>query len=705
MRHLVAASVVLMALAGLSSGAKTRSWHHGKASDQEKAALKGLIVSSEGAITLSRRLSPLAKLDASHVWALAEDAAGNLYAATGDEGKVYVLGPAGRASVVATSEAGQVLSLAAAGDVVYAGTGPSGEVLKIKGGSTEVLCKLPALYVWGLAADPKTGGLIAATGPEGKLFRVTAEGRSSLLLDTKQDHVLCVAVGPDGTVFAGTDRTGRVYRIPPDGKPSVLFQAPQSEVRALMLEGGVLYAGTSATKRKGAGARGGSPLHAKLSETPPAGEKARPRVDATPASSSGGKSASAASKEAAKGSPASGPSAPSAGENSVWRIAMDGGAREVFRDRVLVLALARDGKSVLAGTGVQGQLFSANESTGEKAEMARLDHGQVLCLLRRKDGSLAVGTGDPGTVYTLQPGFTARGTVTSEVLDARLVSRWGKVTWRADLPVKTALTVAVRTGNVSEPDDTWSDWSSEMAEPGPATAPAGRFLQYRVTLRTDDPKVTPALKSLTVRYTSANQPPEVTRVEVPDLDAEGASSSKKVKFKWSATDANEDDLRYRLLVRKEGWPDWAEVEDSLDRTDYEWDASGMPSGVYRLKVIATDAADNPEGEALTSERISAPFVVCHEAPRVEVKAVGLAEGRMSIEAKAVSPLVRLASASFAVNGKRWENVFPTDGLFDSRSESFRFRTAALKPGTYVLVLKVTDAAGNTGSADVLFVVK
>ena len=75
-----------------------------------------------------------------------------------------------------------------------------------------------------------------------------------------------------------------------------------------------------------------------------------------------------------------------------------------------------------------------------------------------------------------------------------------------------------------------------------------------------------------------------------------------------------------------------------------------------------------------------------------------------IEASATSPLVRLTAASFAVNGKKWVNVFPTDGLFDSKSETFRFQTGPLKPGTYVLVLRVKDAAGNTGSGDVVFTV-
>ena len=68
---------------------------------------------------------------------------------------------------------------------------------------------------------------------------------------------------------------------------------------------------------------------------------------------------------------------------------------------------------------------------------------------------------------------------------------------------------------------------------------------------------------------------------------------------------------------------------------------------------------------------------------------------------ATDPFVRLTEASFAVDGKRWTNVFPTDGLFDSKTETFRFKTAELRPGMHVLVLRVRNAAGNTGSGDVV----
>src|SRR4029078_7044283 len=123
------------------------------------------------------------------------------------------------------------------------------------------------------------------------------------------------------------------------------------------------------------------------------------------------------------------------------------------------------------------------------------------------------------------------------------------------------------------------------------------------------------------------------------------------------------------------------------------------------KVVASDRVDNPSKEALTGSRISQPFVVCHTAPVGTGKTGGGQNGRMKVEGSAASPLVRLTGASFAVNGKKWVNVFPTDGLFDNKTEHFKFKTDALKPGSYVVVLRVRDAAGNVGSGDVVFTVQ
>jgi hypothetical protein len=677
-------------------------WHHHAPADHARAKLRQVVVSSEGTVRLSQRLRPLASLDVGHVWDVVEDGDGNLFAAT-DEGKVYRVAADGKTTVVWSEPRSQVLCLAVDGGVVYAGVGPNGQVLRIGAdGTAHVVVETGESYVWGLVVDPRSQDLYVATGPHGRIYRILPGGKPAVFCTLRQEHVLCLARGEDGTLFAGTDRSGVVYKIDASGKPFALFQAPQSEVRRLVVSGGAVYAGTAAPSgRRGSGLASTSRdlAAADDNEGGPSSVKASTTSNRRPTATS--PKASTEEKDFPHGHAASAPSQPASGENSVYRIALDGGVREVFRHKALVLSLLRsEAGRCFVGTGMEGQLFEVDEASHEHTEVARLDHGQVLCLYRRRDGSIVLGTGDPGGLYLLEDRRAAKGTVVSEVLDAHMVSRWGSLRWEADTPPGTRLTVAVRSGNVAEPDDTWSDWSAEQTDKAQAIleSPPARYLQYRVTMTTTNTNATPALKTISLRYMTVNQAPEVLKVEVPDLHAANQESPRKLKFKWTAQDANEDELTYSLYLRKDGWKDWVRLEDDLDKPEHEWDSTTTPDGVYHIKIVASDHKDNAAGDALSGMKVSAPFVVCHTPPAVTVHADG--QGRVT--AKAESPLVRLTAAAYAVDGGKWTNVFPEDGIFDSRAEKFTFKTRDLKPGTHVLVLRVRDAAGNTGTADVVF---
>ncbi len=373
---------------------------------------------------------------------------------------------------------------------------------------------------------------------------------------------------------------------------------------------------------------------------------------------------------------------------------------------MLIQRLLKNNGKLLVATGMQGQLFEVDEATKEKSEIARLDNGQIHCLLRRPDGSIVMGTGDPGKLYVLENRYAAKGTVTSEVLDAKIISKWGTLGWKATTPPGTSVSVAVRSGNISDPDDTWSDWSAEQTNPldARALAPMARYLQYRITLASTQPQATPEVRHFVLRYKTTNQAPEITSLDVPDLEAGNVDNPRKLKIRWNATDPNEDELTYALYFRKDGWKDWVLLENEFDKKEYDWDTTTVPSGHYQIKVVASDRRDNAPEETLTAERISARVPVAHAAPKVTLRVTGFDGDRAVLEASATDPLVRLTEASFAVSGKRWANIFPVDGLFDSKTESFNFKTEPLQPGTHVLVLRIKNAAGNVGSADVLFTV-
>lgn len=685
----VAAILFALALASSAQASKVKVWNQNQPSHYDKAKFQHAVVTSEATLTLSRRMKLVSDLKALHVWDVVEDLAGNLFVATGDEGKLYKITPDGKATVVFTANDSHILCLAAAPDgSVYAGTGPNGRIVHVPPqGNPRVLISDLDSYVWAVGYSPETRSLFAGTGPKGRIYKITEAGKASVFYQTKQDHVLCLAVAK-GQVYAGTDKGGLVYHIDAAGKGFVLFHAQQNEVRSLLVTPAAIYAGTSApTKRPG--------LSSKASAS---------ASQAAPFPSLSQVAFTAQDDLFAQAGSTSG--APSVGENSIYRIAHDGGVREIFRDKVLVLRLLQHNGKLLVATGTNGQLFEVNETTKEKTELARLEPGEIHTLLRRRDGTVLVGTGDPGKLYVLEDTYAATGTVVSEVLDAKLVSRWGAMSWKAQVPAGAAVSVAVRSGNVAEPDATWSDWSAEQTEPASAraSAPAARYLQYRVTLATKDPKNAPSLKHFVLRYQSVNQAPEITSLDVPDLDAANLENPRKLKIKWNSTDPNEDDLTYRLYFRKDGWKDWVLLEDNYEKKDFEWDTTTIPSGVYQFKVTASDRKDNAPEDALSAVRVSASFPVANAPPTVTLKHVGWERDRALLEATATGTLVRLTEASFAVNGKHWASVFPVDGLFDSKSETFRFKTEVLRPGTYVVMLRVRDAAGNVGTADVLFTV-
>src|SRR5437773_729777 len=91
-RYLMTFALALLLVAPAFAG-KVKVWHAHAPADYDKAQLRGAVVSSEGAVRLARRLKPIDGIEAAHVWDVAEDAAGNLFAATGDDGKIYKVTP------------------------------------------------------------------------------------------------------------------------------------------------------------------------------------------------------------------------------------------------------------------------------------------------------------------------------------------------------------------------------------------------------------------------------------------------------------------------------------------------------------------------------------------------------------------------------------------------------------------------------------
>ena|GEM_PF-1031208 len=91
--------------------------------------------------------------------------------------------------------------------------------------------------------------------------------------------------------------------------------------------------------------------------------------------------------------------------------------------------------------------------------------------------------------------YPSTGTYTSCVLDAGGSALWQGFNSQIDLPAGTSMALQTRT---SSDGMAWSDWSPTVD--GQISSPAGRFLQYQLTLNTANPLVSPELREITFNY-------------------------------------------------------------------------------------------------------------------------------------------------------------------------------------------------------------
>lgn len=99
----------------------------------------------------------------------------------------------------------------------------------------------PAL--WSLTAAPD-GTVYGATGNQGKVFHIGADGKSTTVWSAEQSQVFAVCATSDGTLYAGSSPNGGVYRLQ-NGKGEMLWKSPAKYIWAIQAAAdGTLYIAT-----------------------------------------------------------------------------------------------------------------------------------------------------------------------------------------------------------------------------------------------------------------------------------------------------------------------------------------------------------------------------------------------------------------------------------------------------------------------------
>jgi WD40 repeat protein len=164
------------------------------------------------------------------------------------DGRMF-LGPA--ASVLGETSAPFLWSIVAAPDgSLWAGSGNEGKVLKVsKDGKVTTFFDAAELEVHAIAPAPQ-GGLYVATSPDGKIYSVAADGTSKTLFDPEDKYIWALASDPAGTLFAATGDKGVIYKITADGKGSRFYKTSSTNVVSLAVtKSGDLIAGTESPGR------------------------------------------------------------------------------------------------------------------------------------------------------------------------------------------------------------------------------------------------------------------------------------------------------------------------------------------------------------------------------------------------------------------------------------------------------------------------
>ena len=185
------------------------------------------------------------------IWSVLDRRDGSLLLGTGNEGKVLEARGA-KITVLAETKSLVVTSLAEAwGGIVVLGTLPDGKVMKLDRGKLVDLATLKgAEHVWQVAYDPKTRSVFAATGPEGKLWRIGAGGEAQVYFDAEEQHLMSVAVAPTARCTRA-ERQGQALQITVRSRQLLLLRShgsarvtgPQGECsRSQINQGGPLRA-------------------------------------------------------------------------------------------------------------------------------------------------------------------------------------------------------------------------------------------------------------------------------------------------------------------------------------------------------------------------------------------------------------------------------------------------------------------------------
>ncbi|MCX7016431.1 MAG: hypothetical protein NTW86_28390, partial [Candidatus Sumerlaeota bacterium] len=215
--------------------------------DFQKGELKSTSLSTEGVITIAPALKKLFGTGEAMVWDVAVSPKGDVYIATGHEGKVFKYSAeetTGTLYCDLKEAEATALALSPKGDL-YVGASPGGRIYRVRHADRPTtFCATRETYIWDLEFDRDSGDLYAATGTKGRILAIGPDGKSRVYYQSKANNVLSLCKQPKQPLLAATHKPALVLEIPKESEAKVLIDgSPYEEARSVVRgKGGAVYA-------------------------------------------------------------------------------------------------------------------------------------------------------------------------------------------------------------------------------------------------------------------------------------------------------------------------------------------------------------------------------------------------------------------------------------------------------------------------------
>ncbi len=717
-RTIAATIAVAAVVATAADAAPVRIFRAQSAEAFGKGESDSVSIDATGAVALAPAAEKVATIEEPFAFALVGTKRG-WAVGTGSEGRVLAIDETGATSIVLDADEPEIFALAAAPDgVLYAGSSPGGKVYRLEGGKSEPWFDPAETYIWAIApAAGEEGALWVATGAPGRLYRVRGKEKAEMVWEGAT-HVRSLLPMPNGDLLFGTAGDGRLLRWRA-GQVRTLYDSELTEVAALA-----------------AGADGSVWIALLASEASFVDLGARPLAPV--GSGDEAKVAVMVDEEVVTGSR---PPGAQGARSELLRLLPNGSVESVWSSNEETLfALAADGDGVWAATGLDGRLYRIDGGIdrGRARVERKLEAKQLvgLALSESARGGPAVLTTNGASLWRLIARAEAKGSYTSAVHDALQVAQFGVFRWQGSAPAGARVRASFRSGFSAEPDTTWSPWSearegSELALGG---VERGRFVQYRLELEAG-PNGGPRIVGTELSYRQENVRPAIQSFgamepgqilvaagfnpadqlyEPASPNREGIFDSLRptppkgdrqktvwrkgwLTVRWDVSDPNGDTLEAALAVRPEADPDgWLPLADELTESQWAFDATALPDGLYRFRFTASDAPGNePSGGALAATRESEPVVIDQSPPEL----IDLDRRAALLSVQVSDAWNPLRQAEVSIDGSRWQAARVRDGLLDGRTETIEL--ASLPQKAKLVLLRVVDAAWNVRTFDLL----